>query len=214
MAPQIEAENTPVLDDAFYNVRCSSSQNESGQWRAQASIRRVDSGEEVDRLWYWDLDPKQEWNKLQHALKLKVPLLPRPPHEWGMVAVRQLLADYLELNYQQTKILLQLSRALAAQTLTEEQLAHAYQEALEKTMQSALAITWKLATLSETEQVQLMTSAEEVYQNQSDAANLDDFDCRNQLYRLIFTPSAQVTAAHERHLKRWDDIALRTTDLD
>ncbi|MFN3987623.1 MAG: hypothetical protein ACK4KV_19200, partial [Rhodocyclaceae bacterium] len=59
-----------------------------------------------------------------------------------------------------------------------------------------------LERLTEAERLQLVTSAEEVYQHIHDPWNLDDVYARDAIFDYILRPSAELIRRHEAHQAR------------
>jgi hypothetical protein len=94
---------------------------------------------------------------------------------------------------------MELQTLRAAGNLTALALRQLYWKSTKFALQNSVKFAHRLAALSERDQVDLMTSSDDVYRDLADPWNLDDFDSRAALFEFIVSPSAAVLEAHKVH---------------
>ena len=184
--------------DEYYRVVLTC-REARGHWTARATVRRIDTDEAVGG--------EQRYGESKgHALSLAVEnldsyldSLPRPPVEWGRVALRQLLVDYKEFNYKLTSSVMKLEKLRCAGTLSAVDLHEFHWGNRDFVIKNSIIFARKLQNLSEQDRIDLMTSPESVYMDPIDPWNLGDRDARSEIFEFIVNPSPEVIGAHEIH---------------
>lgn len=192
-----------LSDVGYYRLAISSREAQPGFWIARGTVYRQDSDEEVDGAQVSGESEEEAMDSLFAPLLKCVLSLSTVPREWNKTELRSLLQNYRKFNDELTSILASLQKSLASGGLDSSMLHASYWKAREAAAQGSISLARRLAALSESDRVSLMSSDDEVYLNQSRPQNLDDLDSRSALFDFILEPSEAVVIAHELHLRRW-----------
>jgi hypothetical protein len=199
----LDADDFKQFADDYYRVRVSVLETPTGRWVAKGRIERVDSGEEIGGEGKFGKDRDEAIAGIFEPLRLRMSVLQRPPHEWKRVAIRQLLLDYRKFNDELTHLGVTMEKMRKDGDISKEQLHEMFWKVREAACKGSVDLARKLETLPEQDRIDLMTSAESVYQNPGDLWNLDDLDGRDALFSFILDPSDAVVNAHCAHRERW-----------
>lgn len=187
--------------DEYYRV-VMTCREARGNWIARATVRRIDTDESVGGQQRSGKSREIALNLVVEKLNNFVDSFPRPPAEWGRVALRQLLVDYEEFKYKLTLALDELEKLRSAETLSASDLQQFYNKNIDFVIENTVAFAQRLQNLSEQDRIDLMTSPEHVYQNLMTPWNFDDRVSRSEIFKFIINPSSEVIRANEIHDNR------------
>ena len=173
-----------------------------GVWIARGSVRRLDTDESVGGAQRMEKTQDSAVSLVAQDLDNCMDSFPRPPPEWGRVALRMLLVDHENFNDTLTSSLVKLEQLGRAGQLTPADLREFHHKNCEHVIESSLHFSQRLQSLSEQDRIDLMTSPEDVYKAPLDPWKLADMSGRSDMFRFILNPSAEVTRAHHKHENR------------
>lgn len=190
------------LGDSFYDIRTILTETESGVWIGRGLVIRKDTNETVGGTQIRSGDAGETLRLLSESLKPIVSALARPPHEWGMTSVRSILMTYKRFNDELTSAYVHLEHRRALGSLSKDELHRTHHMVRDMVRRQTLELVERLERLTEAERLQLVTSAEEVYQHIHDPWNLDDVYARDAIFDYLLRPSAELIRRHEAHQAR------------
>lgn len=190
------------FNDKYYLAKTSAYERRPDNWGGRLTVFRKDSEEVVGGIQCNGQSSDDAIAILRIKAQAYFESLPRPPYEWERVTLRQLLVDYREFNNKLTQILVSLEKLRARGDLSDTELHRSFWSAREQAIEGGVVFSHRLATLSEKDLIDLMTSDERVYQDQTNPWHLEDMDGRAALFKYITNPSEKVVAAHKAHLLR------------
>jgi hypothetical protein len=170
-----------------------------GLWIARGSVRRTDTDESVGGDQRMGKTQDEAVNLVAENLDSAIAGFPRPPPEWGRVALRMLLVDYEKFNDTLTSSLVTLERLRSAGNLSHSDLHEFHHKNRAFIIENSINFSLRLQSLSEQDRIDLMTSPEDVYTNPIDPWSLADRDGRSELFKFIINPSPEVIRAHHLH---------------
>jgi hypothetical protein len=106
--------------DVYYDIHVVSRDLDSLKWQARATVVRKDTNESVARVQTWSDTNEDAMMVLEKKLKPVIESLPRPPHEWNNLRVRQILIAYREFNDKITSIYVGLEKQRKSGCLSED----------------------------------------------------------------------------------------------
>lgn len=170
-----------------------------GLWIARGDVRRTDTDESVGGDQRMGKTQDEAVNLVAENLDSAINSFPRPPPEWGRVALRMLLVDYEKFDYTLTSAVIKLEQSRSAGTLTRADLLEFHHKNSDFITENSIKFSQRLQSLSEQDRIDLMTSPEDVYREPMDAWKLADLKNRSDLFRFIVHPSPEVISAHHNH---------------
>jgi hypothetical protein len=192
-----------LIEDAFYGTKISSYHKENGAVQVRFTVFRKDTGEPVGGSQAISRDVSTAQEQARKRLERLSAALPRPPDEWGDVAVRNVLILFKNYEDQRTALNIALQRKHATGTMTQADLQNAHHETCELIRKQTVALVAGIQALSDAQKLQLLQSPERMYRNPSDAYSLDDLTARDALFAYLINPSPEMADAHATHQKRW-----------
>lgn len=184
--------------DEYYRVVLTC-RHARGLWIARGDVRRIDTDESVGGDQRMGKTQEEAVNLVAENLDSTIDSFPRPPPEWGRVALRMLLVDYENYNYALTSSLVKLERLRSAGKLTPADLHEFHHKNCAFVTEHSIKFSQTLQSFSEQDRIDLMTSPEDVYREPMDAWKLADLKNRSDIFRFIVNPSPEVISAHHRH---------------
>lgn len=188
--------------DGYYNVVLHTRLALHGLYLARVSVERVDSGEKVGGIQRSGGSVEDAVNCIKVTLADYISTLPRPPVEWGRLELRRLLADYRTFKDELIRVGIRAKSLDSSSGPESASVQQIYRKSMDFTIRRSTLFTQRLAAMAEQDQVDLMTSAEPVYQDFTNPWHLDDYDSRAALFEFIINPSDNVRDAHQAHLAR------------
>ncbi len=190
------------FEDRFYCVSVHSRQTRSGIWMARGKFIRNDTNEPV-----WGAQTRSDnledaLEQLENKLQTKVAALPRPPGDWGMTGMRQILARYRAFNDELTGHCIRLGNKQSEGVLSKDLLCDAHHQIRETVRKQTMELVRAIEALPDLERRHLLTSPEDIYQNILDPWSLDDVYAREAIFEYILHPSAELIALHDAHRAR------------
>ncbi|WP_156970848.1 hypothetical protein [Andreprevotia chitinilytica] len=186
------------IGEGYYGIELHCREVSQGFWMARAEIRRADSNEIVSGVQRSGRSDELALDAVCSELPEVIQALPKPPHEWHRLKVRNLLVEYRRFNDEITSILVGAKQKLQTGSMSEEDLRKDFEVVRERAISGAVEIVRMTNLLSEPELLTLVESPAEVFNDLSNPRNLDDVDTRLNLFKFIFNPSDAVRAAHKR----------------
>jgi hypothetical protein len=184
--------------DAYYRVVLTC-RYARGLWIARGDVQRIDTGESVGGDQRMGKTQEDAVNLVAENLDRCMDSFPRPPPEWGRVALRMLLVDYENFNDALTSAVVKLEQLRSAGNLTHDDLHEFHHKNRDFVIENSIQFSQRLQSLSEQDRIDLMTSPEDVYTEPMDGWKLADLKNRSDLFQFIVNPSPEVISAHHRH---------------
>jgi hypothetical protein len=147
--------DTFALDDPYYRISVTVVGQGAGTFRAIGRIKRVDTQETVGGTVSFGSEEQATKAECLAALVGKLPGLPRPPHEWGLLERRGVVQAYLRFNEGLTRLSLDLQRARASGTLSEELLHEKLVAMVDHVSRQMISLGRRVDALSESDRAAL-----------------------------------------------------------
>lgn len=166
-------------------------------------IIRNDSNEQVGGIGRQGASREDLLASIEKEISVFMLNIRRPPPEWQKLEVRKIIVEYHRLNYELTSNLARLNASLRTGKLSEDELHEGFWRAREEACKGGASLALKIASLVESDRINLMTSPEEFYGDADNPWYMDDLDARSALFDFIINPSPEVMAAHQAHVQKW-----------
>lgn len=195
--------NESTFRDDYYKVSITCLSKGDGIWKASAKVLRIDSEEDVGGVAIIDKSSERALSRVREELGPYLLTLPRPPYQWGRVHLRKILSDYRRFNNELTMILVTLQEKLSKNELFEATLHDEFWKARHLATESCIEFVRRVESLSEEDQVDLMTASDDAYEHPENPWYLDELDSRSALFGYFLNASSAVIDAHKAHQLRY-----------
>jgi len=177
--------DTFALNDPHYRFSVTVARQSTGTFRAMGRIKRTDTEESVAAAISFEPEEQAARAACLAALAGKLPGLPRPPYEWGLLERRGVVLAYLQFNEGLTRLSLDLQRERASGTLSEELLHEKLVAMVDYVSRQTISLGRRVDTLSESDRAALALTPPASGDIETSPLGIDEIDARLAICSLF-----------------------------
>ncbi len=195
------------LENDFFSIQLEVWEVEPTVVRARASITRKDSGSLVPPPLVARAESEDlVISRLAEELRERILSLGEPETGHGNASASTILVRYLNFRNAATKIRFEVEQAISSGGAELEMVRTQLHDLQNLTRDATCELVRDLAKVPESEQLALLESEENTYDNAEDPWSLDDLTARQEIYKYLLEPSSVLEEAHRRHAARIESV--------